>query len=55
MARTDLARARRIALAQDDAILRTMALIFAAYGLPASEQEAARALIRQALAEADGE
>jgi hypothetical protein len=50
MAPADLSRARRIATALDDAGMRSAALIFAAYGLPASERTAPRDLIiRQAL------
>ena len=53
MARADLSRARRIAMAQESAGLRAGALIFTAYGLPSSERQSARDLVRQALAEVD--
>ena len=53
MAPADMVRARRIATAQEDAALRTAALVFTAYGLPPSERNTARDLVRQALAEAD--
>ena len=53
MAPFDTVRARRIAMAQEDAALRTAALVFTAYGLPSSERNTARDLVRQALAEAD--
>jgi hypothetical protein len=53
MARADLPRARRIALAQEDVGSRAAALVFVAYGLPASERAAARGLVRQALEEVD--
>ena len=53
MAQADLPRARRIALDQEDARLRTGALIFAAYGLPLSQHQGARDLVRQALVEMD--
>ncbi len=53
MARADLPRARRIALDQERGGFRAGALIFTAYGLPASERQAARDVIRQALAELD--
>ncbi len=53
MARADLPRARRIAMDLERSGFRAGALIFTAYGLPASEGQAARDVIRQALAELD--
>jgi len=54
MARTDLPRARRIAMDQESAGgLRASALIFTACGLPPSQRQAARDIVRQALPELD--
>jgi hypothetical protein len=53
MARTDLPRARRLAQAQQESSSRASALVFAASGLPSSEHDAARALVRRALEEID--
>jgi hypothetical protein len=53
MAPADMARARRIAMGQEDVAFRIASLVFTAYGLPPSERNAARGLTRQALAEAD--
>jgi hypothetical protein len=53
MARADVSRARRIALALEDSSSRASGLIFAASGLPSSEREAARDLVRRALEEID--
>jgi hypothetical protein len=54
MARADLPRARRIALARATAFDRAEALLFAAGSLPASGRAAARGLVREAMSEADG-
>src|SRR5262249_14840406 len=53
MAPADLTRARRIALGQPSPIVRAMALVFAASGLPAGRRDSARELVREAVRELD--